>query len=70
MPLNIDNCPSCNASFVGDAIPDDKHKFYGDHTHFRLEQQLYDHERNPTGQYQCRACGVRMHADGTIIEQE
>jgi hypothetical protein len=68
MPLPVDECPSCKASFIGGEIPEQSQEFYGSHTHFRLERQHHNKERQPTGYYECHSCQCLLNADGTIVE--
>ena len=55
----IDNCPKCNASLIGDPIPEEhREKYYGGQTHFRREvgyefPDLYD----GVWYWQCPDCG-------------
>lgn len=47
MPNQPTNCPHCNTSLLGEAIPEESRHYYGDSTHFKREigieiRGLYD----------------------------
>lgn len=55
--MNPDNCEKCQASFIGDPIPEASRHYYGNATHFRNEIGLYDMYRDRTTQWKCHKCG-------------
>ncbi len=52
-----DTCPHCNASLIGEPIPEEQRESYGGHTNFSRAIALYSQERDMTVSYQCPNCG-------------
>jgi hypothetical protein len=72
-PTSIDNCPKCNANFIGGPIPEDQQEFYGGATNWRREigidggyMGLYD----GTVAYKCPDCGHEFPFDDSDLAKD
>ncbi len=52
-------CPHCNASLIGELIPEEQRFMFNHTTHFRREIAIYDRDLDRTVAWQCPDCGGR-----------
>lgn len=48
-------CPHCGVSLIGEPIPEDQLKYYGNRTHWRREIGIVENDR--VVEWQCPDCG-------------
>ena len=69
-----DNCPHCNANWIGATIPKQHREHYGNHTHFNNAIDITDPYLDRVVCCECPYCHSRFDADTwerqTIKESE
>ena len=55
--MDIDQCPICTVSWVGEEIPEKSRYLYNGKTHFKREIGIYDLEKDMTVKWRCPDCG-------------
>lgn len=54
--VNEPNCPACGVSWIGNPIPDDLKKEYGNKSHFPRIVEVRDWKTNKITAYECPDC--------------
>ena len=55
--LNRNNCPACGASLIGNVIPEDMRREYGNRKHFTRLVECRDWNTKKLNGYECPDCG-------------
>ena len=55
--MELNNCPHCNASLIGEKIPKNIRHHYGDSTHFKREiGMVYPEKYDGVWEWKCPDC--------------
>jgi hypothetical protein len=69
--MKLDNCPHCNASLIGDPIPEDIREHYSPPYHWRREIGMeYPEKYDGIWEWKCPDCGGTWLSEVALLGQE
>lgn len=66
---DLEECPACGASWLGEPISEANREAYGGATHYRTLIGIYDRNLDRTVAWRCPDCGQRWDRGATVEEE-